>query len=109
MRKDADINHCRIQFTEIGWESPLPGVRFKAVRVGEKQLRLAEFSQEFLEPHWCEKGHAGYVLEGVLEIEFHDRKEIFVAGDGLFIPAGPQSGHKARTLTPVVKVILFEE
>lgn len=55
------------------------------------------------------KGHAGYVLEGVLEIDFHGRKETFEAGDGLFISAGPESGHKARALTPVVRVILFEE
>lgn len=59
------------------------GARFKAVRAGAKQVRLAEFSQELVEPHWCEKGHAGYVLEGVLGIYFHDRKEIFAAGDGL--------------------------
>ena len=102
------MEYCRIKFTEIEWESSLQGARFKAVRAGAKQVRLAEFSQEFVEPHWCEKGHTGYVLEGVLEIDFHGRKEIFTAGDGLYIPAGPENGHKARTLTPVVRVILFE-
>jgi quercetin dioxygenase-like cupin family protein len=102
-----DLN--RIRFAEIEWVSPLPGIRFKAFRSGETQLRLVEFSQEFVEPNWCEKEHAGYVLEGVLEIDFHGRKETFEAGDGLFISAGPGCGHKARALTPVVRVILFEE
>lgn len=102
------MNVHRILFEQIEWESPIPGTRFKAFRVGEKQLRLAEFSSEFVEPAWCEKGHAGYVLEGVLEIDVRGRKEIFEAGNGLFIPAGAEDGHKARALTPLVKVVLFE-
>ena len=62
-----------IDFESLQWESPLPGARFKAYRHGGKQLRLLEFSAEFVEPDCCEKGHVGFVLEGTLEVDFNGR------------------------------------
>ena len=60
----------RILFDQIEWQSPQPGVRFKLFRDGSKQVRLVEFSHEFVQPRWCEKGHAGFVLSGELEMNF---------------------------------------
>lgn len=58
-----------INFEELQWESPLPGVRFKSCTRDGKKLRIAEFTNEFIEPDWCEKGHVGIVLSGELEID----------------------------------------
>jgi len=56
----------KIEFDSLPWETPMSGVRFKVFSDGQRQMRLAEFSSEFVEPHWCEKGHIGLVLRGEL-------------------------------------------
>ncbi len=85
----------------------MDGLRFKARRHGDTQLRLVEYTPE-MAPHWCEKGHIGYILEGQFEIEFADGKALFQAGDGVVIPAGPEHRHMGKALSPVVRVVFVE-
>ena len=99
----------KVNFDALEWQSPLPGARFKAYRSGEKQIRLVEFTSGFIEPHWCEKGHIGLVLEGMLEVDFDGHMVRYQKGEGIFIPPGPESAHKARSLTPVVRLVLVED
>ena len=73
----------RILFDQIEWESPHPGVRFKAVRHGSTQVRLVEFTPEFVEREWCEKGHTGFVVAGELEIDFSGHVVRFLEGSAL--------------------------
>ena len=100
---------CKIQFDSIEWQPALPGARFKVFRDGTKQLRLFELTSEFVEPEWCEKGHAGIVLEGELEIDFQGRVVRYPQDSGIFIPSGASSAHKARALTPIVLLFLVED
>ena len=100
---------CRVDFESLPWESPAPGVRFKKCERQGRRLRLAEFTKEFVEPDWCVKGHIGYVLEGVIAVDFHGKEVVFVAGDGLFILPGTEHGHKARAITDSVTLILVDE
>ncbi len=97
-----------IDFAEIDWESPIAGMRQKAFRDGGKQIRLVEYTRE-MEPHWCEKGHYGYLLEGDFEIEYESEKAVYRPGDGIFIPSGPEHRHKGITLTDTVRVIFVED
>ncbi len=60
-------------------------------------------------PHWCEKGHYGLVLDGELENEFQNEKNMYKSGDGVFIPDGEEHKHKGRVLTESVKVIFVED
>jgi quercetin dioxygenase-like cupin family protein len=103
------MEKCRILFDQIEWHAPQPGVRFKAARDGSQQVRLVEFTHEFVEREWCEKGHAGLVLSGELELDFSGRVVRFSEGSALLIPAGPRHAHKARVLTPVVRLFLVED
>jgi mannose-6-phosphate isomerase-like protein (cupin superfamily) len=98
----------RIDFERIDWVSPMPGVRHKVSGDGKKRVRLVEYTRE-MEPHWCSKGHLGYILEGRFEIEFDDRKEVFENGDGVFIPDGEEHRHRARVLSPSVTAIFVED
>lgn len=98
-----------IEFDSIPWQSPLPGARFKTYREGGKQIRLIEFSSGFVEPDWCEKGHVGFVLEGTLEIDFKSRLAVYPQGSGIFIQPGPTGAHKARPITPPVRLVLVED
>lgn len=99
----------KIDFEALPWQSSLPGARYKLHREGAKQLRVVEFMSEFVEAHWCEKGHIGMVLAGTLEIDFRGSRISYPAGSGIFIPAGASSAHKARSVTPVVRLVLVEE
>ena len=99
----------RVDFDALDWEPLLPGARAKVHRDGSKQLRLVEFNSEFVEPHWCERGHCGFVVSGTLEIDFRGQVVRYPEGSGIFIPPGPSSGHKARSVTPVVRLVLVED
>jgi quercetin dioxygenase-like cupin family protein len=103
------VSPFRINFDGLEWQSALPGARFKVHREGSRQIRLVEFTAEFAEPDWCEKGHVGVVLDGDLEIDFRGRVIPFPRGSGIFIPAGPAGAHKARSTTPVARLVLVED
>lgn len=76
----------RVPFDDLPWQTSPAGVRFKVHRDGAIQLRLLEFTPDLVHPNWCVAGHAGYVIEGDLEIEFDDHVERHGGGDGVLIP-----------------------
>ncbi|MEA2062254.1 MAG: cupin domain-containing protein [Gemmatimonadota bacterium] len=98
----------KVDFTSIPWETPLNGLRFKRMIHGDKQLRLVEYTKD-MPPHWCEKGHIGYVLEGRMEIKFEGEVVIFNPGEGVFIPSGREHKHMGEALTDVVRIVFVEE
>ena len=108
---NSDMQPFRVDFDLLEWQSPLPGARFKVFAADGKQLRLVEFTSEFVEPDWCEKGHVGVVLEGILGLQFRngDTDISYQTGDGIFIPPGPTSAHKVRCVTSVVRLALVED
>src|SRR3954464_9578449 len=91
-----DVKDARIAFAALPWESPMEGMRVKRFERDGRTIRLVEFTDRFVEPGWCEKGHSGLVLEGALALELVDgRVEQLRAGDGLSVPASPEGRHKA--------------
>ena len=98
----------KVDFESIPWEAPIKGLRARKKKQGGKQLRLVEYSKD-MEPHWCEKGHVGYVLEGQFEIRFEKDVIIFNRGDGIIIPSGEQHKHMGRVLSDAVRVIFVED
>lgn len=98
----------RCDFESIQWTTPMAGVRHKLFPFEGRRLRLVEYSSEF-EPHWCERGHAGQILEGRFQIEFDDGTEIFHAGDGIAIPDGPEHRHRATVLSGIVRALFVED
>ena len=101
------MERYRLRFDEVEWESPIPGMRQKVLLSGDTRVRLVEYTGE-MEPHWCERGHAGYILEGTLETEFDDRVVAFSAGDGVLIPEGPAHRHRGRVTTGRVRAVFVE-
>jgi len=98
----------KVDFEAIPWESPMDGIRCKIKKQDSRQLRLVEYTR-IMEPHWCEKGHTGYLLEGQFEIKFEKEIHVFNPGDGIFIPSGKEHKHMGRVLTEVVKAIFVED
>jgi hypothetical protein len=126
--KEREMTGYKVDWEQLPWEHPADGVRHKIYREGGRRLRLVEFGKGFVETDWCTRGHIGYVLEGELELEFRDpctaglqacppnrgapgpqTRVRFSAGDGVFIPAGQEHGHKATVLSDVVRLVLVEE
>ena len=103
------MDQHRILFDSLEWQEGIRGARFKAFRCGNKQFRLLEFTSEFVEPDWCEKGHVGFVVQGELEIGFRGQLVKYPEGSGIFIPAGSESAHKARSITQTVLLFLVED
>lgn len=99
----------KAEFDSLPWDTSIPGVRVKVFRDGQKQMRLAEFSSEFVEQQWCEKGHIGFVLRGELEIDFLGKLVRYPEGSGISIPQGTTHGHKARSVTSSVLLFLVED
>ncbi len=100
--------HYRVDFESAPWDSPMPGVRHKVVEHGGRRLRLVEYTDE-MEPHWCEKGHVGFILQGQFEIGFGDGTSVFGPGDGVFIPSGKEHRHMARVLSGPVRALFVED
>lgn len=104
MKKDILVD-----FENIQWENPTPGVRYKAFIKGNQRLRLLEFLEGYEEKEWCIKGHAAYVLYGEFSLYFTDGVSRLKAGDVAFIPAGEEHGHKAILKKGEnVRMLLFE-
>ena len=83
-----------VDFDKMQWNES-SGVKSKAFISGSQQIRLVEFSEGFVEPDWCQKGHAGYILDGAFAIDYNGSLEKYKKGDVIFIPKGEQSKHKA--------------
>jgi len=98
----------KINWDELAWETVAPGARQKfAVREGI-QLRLVEFTEDFVETDWCRKRHVGTVVSGVCMIDFADHSQMFAAGDGLFILGGEAEKHRARVPLGTACLLLVE-
>ena len=83
-----------VEFDKLAWNESAIGLRYKTFFSGNQQIRLVEFSEGFIEPDWCKKGHAGYVLDGELLNDYSGTWERYKQGDVFFIPKGEQAKHK---------------
>jgi quercetin dioxygenase-like cupin family protein len=104
---DVTIRH-KAEFDKLKWESPVRGVRHKYIDQDNLRISLAEYSRE-MPPHWCEKGHYGYLIEGLMEIEFENETMVYRSGDGIFIPEGSEHKHRGRALSETVLVFFLEK
>lgn len=98
----------KTDFVKLDWESPISGVRHKYIDHNDIAYAGGEYSKQ-MPPHWCDKGHYGYVLEGQMEIEIENSKIIFNKGDGIFILDGPDHKHLGKALTETVLVFFIEK
>jgi hypothetical protein len=101
------LSEYKADFAQLEWSSPMGGVRHKCVDRGDQRLRLVEYSRA-MPPHWCSRGHCGYVLEGEIEIEYETGSVTYQRGDGIMIPDGSAHSHRARAVSDRVLVVFVE-
>jgi quercetin dioxygenase-like cupin family protein len=100
------MSTSRIDFEPLPWVQAAEGLRYKAAEREGRRVRLVEFAPGYAEAEPCVKSHAGYVVEGELEIEFSDRTERLVRGDALIIHGEP---HSAKACEGGALLFLVEE
>ena len=98
----------KINFKLLNWEIPFEGIKHKYLDQQKKRIRLVEYHKN-MPPHWCEKSHFGYVLEGIFEIEFPKITLRYEKGDGIFIPSGEKHRHRGKSITDKVLIFFIEE
>ena len=84
----------KIDFLAMQWIEAAPGLRYKKYLHNKQQIRLAEFSEGFIEEDWCTKAHSGYVVEGTFAINYNGEIERYCEGDAFHIPSGDAHKHK---------------
>jgi quercetin dioxygenase-like cupin family protein len=100
--------HYKVDFNSMPWESPMDGMKQKIQTLGNRQVRLVEYAKDLV-PHWCEKGHTGYVLQGQIEVRFEHETQLYSPGDCIVIPGGQGHRHMAKVLTDTVRVFFIED
>ena len=69
--RESALSIFKIDFDAMEWQEGRPGVRHKVYSEGSRLIRLVEFATSEGDPHWCDRGHIGFVLAGGLEIDFN--------------------------------------
>lgn len=87
-------NHL-LNFERMPWTEAGKGVRYKAYKYENQQVRLVEFSEGFIEEDWCTHGHVAYVLDGSFATDYSGVLEYYKSGDIVYIPQGETDKHKA--------------
>jgi quercetin dioxygenase-like cupin family protein len=86
----------QVDFAALPWEGWASGVaaRVKLALADGQRIRLFEMGPGFVEPQWCEKGHAGYVVRGEYVTDLDGQSWTMRAGQGFVMPSGTR--HRSR-------------
>ena len=69
-------------------------------------MTLVEYTNK-MRPHWCNKGHLGYVLKGRMQVKYSRRSMVLGPGDAVVIPSGYKYRHMGIPLSKLVSVLMF--
>ena len=104
------LRKCLVDFENIPWTEVAKGARFKVYSDENRQVRLLEFSDEYVEEDWCYRGHIGYVIDGSFTTVYSDGEvEHYKVGDVIFIKSGEGEKHKVSLQKgEKVTLLIFE-
>ena len=96
----------KLPFTTTDW-SEMPAVEYpgesgKAIwrtfEVGDLRVRHVEYTAGYLADHWCDRGHVLYVLEGELQSELKDGRQLtLTAGMSYEVSDFGDAAHRSST------------
>lgn len=62
------------------------------------RLRLVEYEAGYLADHWCDRGHAFYLLEGEVTLELRDGRLFPLSAGSCFVVSDyGDAAHRVRT------------
>ena len=79
---------------------------WKTVSRGNLRIRIVEYSPGYLADHWCEKGHAVFVLKGEFESELRDGRKFTLKPGMCYLVADDTDAHRSHTKDGVKLLIV---
>jgi quercetin dioxygenase-like cupin family protein len=79
---------------------------WKTVTQGNVRIRIVEYTPGYLADHWCEKGHAVFVLEGEFESELKDGRKFALKKGMCYLVADNTDAHRSVTKDGVKLLIV---
>lgn len=79
---------------------------WRTARQGNVRIRIVEYTPGYLADHWCEKGHAVYVLEGQFESELKDGRKFTLSKGMCYLVADNTDAHRSYTKEGVKLLIV---
>lgn len=79
---------------------------WKTVQRGNVRIRIVEYSPGYLADHWCEKGHAVYVLEGEFVSELKNGEKNILTKGMCYLVADNIDAHRSYTENGVKLLIV---
>jgi len=73
---------------------------------GNVRMRIVTYTPGYLADHWCEKGHAVYVLEGSFTSELKDGREMMLTEGMGYLVADGAEPHRSHTEAGVKLLIV---
>ena len=80
---------------------------WKTVKRGNIRIRMVEYSPGYSADHWCEKGHAVFVLDGEFESELKDGRKFQLSKGMCYLVADHEDAHRSFTKNGV-KVLIVD-
>ena len=96
-----------VSFDDQKWEHEADGVRALVCNVDAVRWAIVEYAPGAGRPEFCDVGHKGFVISGVIEYEFSSgRTLVALAGQGFVLPADdPHRGRNSGAETARLLVI----
>jgi hypothetical protein len=98
----------KIDFSELHWEESAPDLKVKTFIQDNNKVRLLQLSKGLIHPDFCYTGHIGYVIEGIIDIDFNGNIIRFNEGDVLLIRDGETDKHIPIPISDTVILLLIE-
>src|SRR5579871_4975875 len=89
------VDWSRVEPTSYPGE---PGTAtWRTVEVGNVRARVVEYSAGYVADHWCERGHAVFVLDGELITELRDGRTFVLSAGKTYLVADGDGAHRSRS------------
>lgn len=96
--KEIPFQVFDLEKTVIEEHAGITGKAFwKTVQKGNVRIRIVEYTPGYLADHWCEKGHAVFVLEGEFESELKDGRKFLLKKGMCYLVADHADAHRSVT------------
>lgn len=79
---------------------------WKTVKQGNLRIRIVEYTPGYLADHWCEKGHAVFVLKGEFESQLKDGRKYSLKEGMCYLVADHTDAHRSFTQNGVKLLIV---
>lgn len=105
--KDIPFEIFDLENTQPEEHAGVTGKAFwKTASRGNVRIRIVEYTKGYLADHWCEKGHAVYVLEGEFVSELADGRKFKLSKGMCYLVADHAEAHRSFTETGVKLLIV---